>query len=579
MFDRLGPRWTLLFAATVYSFGYLLMFFAYTGRIAASAACMATYYFLAGTGSTAAYMSSVGVNLINFPLQHSGKIIGVLLVFYGFSGTIYSQVYSRFFSGDTDTYFLFLALSTGCSNLIAAATVSRVPPPSPLPPPPLPPEAPHSPTQKWGKNASGGTSRRTIPQTVRGSSVDFSALSIATIPELLILTRSAQVRSASLSAIPTLAAPSASAAATRTASSRYRSTGNLDASDAEAINDDADADASLPTSSLDAILPKSNTLTPETSPAPASTAATPGESPLGILRSPVFWLYAGTFIFQQGLTYISNVSAILAAVAAASVDSSSSAALSATTLAAATATHLTLISTFQAVGRLVFGLTADALARAAAAAAAALPAEPTEPTLGSTLPPRPARLPARDIDRAWLLLLAEMLLLLPAAVLGAGGAHQPGPRADAALVCCSVAVGLGFGAAAACFPGLTREFFGMRFYGTACGFVMAGVPLGVLLSNTIFGTLYDRETTRQRQRLQQADDTGSSALLQLPDSFACRGDPCFAPAFAAFAGLQVLPILACASLIALRAYRRARREAPASTDGAAGASGDRAEKA
>jgi hypothetical protein len=68
-------------------------------------------------------------------------------------------------------------------------------------------------------------------------------------------------------------------------------------------------------------------------------------TPLQMASSISFWALTTAFIFQQGLTYISNISLILDAASP-----------TATAPASQTALHLTLFSVFQAAGRFLGGL-------------------------------------------------------------------------------------------------------------------------------------------------------------------------------------------------------------------------------
>ncbi|KAJ3411681.1 hypothetical protein HDV05_001842 [Chytridiales sp. JEL 0842] len=147
---------------------------------------------------------------------------------------------------------------------------------------------------------------------------------------------------------------------------------------------------------------------------------------MDILKSPTFWMYTATFTFQQGITYISNLSEILTA-ANLSTPSASPSILA--ELATKTSTHVTLLSLSQSLGRLSFGLLPDILPR-------------SNPFLSPTS----------------LFLLSQLILLLPLMVL-AGGTSS-----DAGLIFCSLTVGYGFGAAGALFPQLTREYFGSKVY-------------------------------------------------------------------------------------------------------------------
>ncbi|KAJ3267839.1 hypothetical protein HDU76_011582, partial [Blyttiomyces sp. JEL0837] len=103
-----------------------------------------------------------------------------------------------------------------------------------------------------------------------------------------------------------------------------------------------------------------------------------------------------------------------------------------------------------------------------------------------------------------------------------------------------------FGAAGACFPGLTRDFFGVQFYGTACGFVLAAVPIGILATNAVFGILYDQESSKQT--FLPVTDPSLSTLSD------CRGNGCYSKAFAVFSVLQMISVATATGLAVLRVY-------------------------
>ncbi|KAJ3270703.1 hypothetical protein HDU76_011133, partial [Blyttiomyces sp. JEL0837] len=54
LFDFAGAQFTMLFAAVTYAIGYLLMYLAFNGTIIGNVGAISFFYFLAGTGSTAA---------------------------------------------------------------------------------------------------------------------------------------------------------------------------------------------------------------------------------------------------------------------------------------------------------------------------------------------------------------------------------------------------------------------------------------------------------------------------------------------------------------------------------------------
>jgi hypothetical protein len=87
------------------------------------------------------------------------------------------------------------------------------------------------------------------------------------------------------------------------------------------------------------------------------------------------------------------------------------------------------------------------------------------------------------------------------------------------------------------FPPLTKDFFGMKYYGTACGFVMTGVPIGILASNQIFGMFYD----------QQLELFGVKGV--------CYGKTCFQNAFIVAAAVQAIALILSIFMFKIRHLR------------------------
>ncbi|KAI9209434.1 major facilitator superfamily domain-containing protein [Polychytrium aggregatum] len=198
-----------------------------------------------------------------------------------------------------------------------------------------------------------------------------------------------------------------------------------------------------------------------------------GMTPLEILKSPLFHIYATICIFQQGLTYYSNVATIVQALHP-NTDTASS-----------IATHVTILSIAGCFGRLGFGGGSDVMIK------------------------------YLRLDRSLLLLVATVIQWIPLFILGFGGNVS-----DGALMLCSVMVGVGYGASGSLFPALIADFFGFKSYGTASAFTLIGCPVGIFLSNMLFGYFNDRATQQN-----------------------CSGSACYQSAFIVFVGLQAVTVL------------------------------------
>ena len=114
--------------------GYLLLWAAYDQRISIepSPVILGAFYFLAGYGAVCFYMSSVGVNVINFKAKYIGLVTAFLLLSYGMSGSIYSQIFSFFYAdigdgkSDIPGYLLFIAISGTVINFICTVFMFSV---------------------------------------------------------------------------------------------------------------------------------------------------------------------------------------------------------------------------------------------------------------------------------------------------------------------------------------------------------------------------------------------------------------------------------------------------------------------
>lgn len=92
-YDYFGPTFSLLIATILNGGGYALMYLTYTQHIPGNVISMSIYYFFVGSGASCLYLVTVAANLNNFKNQTvRGVTLGILLLFYGLSATIYAQV-------------------------------------------------------------------------------------------------------------------------------------------------------------------------------------------------------------------------------------------------------------------------------------------------------------------------------------------------------------------------------------------------------------------------------------------------------------------------------------------------------
>ncbi|KAI8893940.1 major facilitator superfamily domain-containing protein [Globomyces pollinis-pini] len=182
-------------------------------------------------------------------------------------------------------------------------------------------------------------------------------------------------------------------------------------------------------------------------------------TPLQMFTNRNILIFALSVIFEQGLSYMNNVNAIIRAASSPSIDAS--------WLATQTAYHVTLLSVFQSVGRLGFSSLSDVVSYF-------------------------------NMDRTCLLLLTEIIILIPNLIL-AFTTDLSTLVESPILTVCSILYGLGFGAGGGLFPIILRSISGLKYYGTACAFVMTGVPILIVTSNMIFGAVYDSALAQQNE--------------------------------------------------------------------------------
>ncbi|KAJ3098892.1 hypothetical protein HDU97_003667 [Phlyctochytrium planicorne] len=234
-------------------------------------------------------------------------------------------------------------------------------------------------------------------------------------------------------------------------------------------------------------------------------------TPLQILRSWMFWLFTISYIWQQGITYFNNIGTIVKVLAGPDA--------TAADIAATTGFHVTLLSVSNCIARLTFGAGSDVVVF----------------RLG--------------IDRSSLLLVGEILTAIPLAIVAFSNTLPP-----ALLGFSSVMTGFAFGAASALFPPLTADFFGLKYYGSACALVMVGIPIGIVVSNVIFGSLFDAALASE-----------------------CVGSSCYRLSFVVFLAIQIVPVVLSAVLFFGRSIQFGgwrKREVAAGGAGGEGVGGD-----
>jgi MFS family permease len=121
--QRFGTRSAMILAGLLFATGYTLM--SMGRRIGASPELYACFAFVAGQGSGWLYLVVLQTTLANFPNDVRGKVVGVLVAFYGLSAALFTQVYDGFVDHDVDTFFLVMAITCGSVPILFSTIVVR----------------------------------------------------------------------------------------------------------------------------------------------------------------------------------------------------------------------------------------------------------------------------------------------------------------------------------------------------------------------------------------------------------------------------------------------------------------------
>lgn len=227
--------------------------------------------------------------------------------------------------------------------------------------------------------------------------------------------------------------------------------------------------------------------------------------PKQVVVSAAFWFFVLAQLLQQGFSYINNIDSIVEAVLDPGHPSSPSKAV------ALTGFHVTLISVGNCAGRLISGIVSDWVIH------------------------------RFRISRSIFFLASEVLILVPLALMSRAVSLSE-------LILNSCLIGATYGATGALFASMTRDFFGVQYYGTNSGLVMVLNGLNPIVVNQIYGVFYDRAsvanfaTSTLRDRGQQK----------------CFGQACYVPGFRIALVLQIVCVVfaACLFCVHMRQGRR-----------------------
>ncbi|KAF9349238.1 hypothetical protein BGX34_001912 [Mortierella sp. NVP85] len=229
--------------------------------------------------------------------------------------------------------------------------------------------------------------------------------------------------------------------------------------------------------------------------------------PKQLLFEATFWFFVIAQVSQQGFSYINNVDSIIHAI----LDPSDSNTVARAT--SLTGLHVTLISVGNCIGRLASGIISDwVIAR-------------------------------YRISRSIFFLGSEVLILIPLLIMG----FSTPVVSLVGLVISSCLIGATYGATGALFASMTRDFFGNKYYGSACGMVMVLNGANPFIANQLYGVFYDRAVQKM-----------SPATHAQENPMACVGRSCYDSSFKVADLLQLVCILS-AGLLFWAHMRKGKR--------------------
>jgi len=126
VYDKFGPKVSLVVAATLTLTGFGLLAFALGGVIPhPSIYIIAIFYFIGSHSQPWLDNASVVTNVHNFP-QNTGMVVGLGKAFNGLGASVFSVVYSGVFEPNVVAYLVFLAVAPTMIALVGAIFAVRV---------------------------------------------------------------------------------------------------------------------------------------------------------------------------------------------------------------------------------------------------------------------------------------------------------------------------------------------------------------------------------------------------------------------------------------------------------------------